>query len=338
MAEPEKKKRKLIGVVLLILLAVIITSVIFYIRYRSTHILTDDAYIDGDIYPISSQIAGKVLEVKAHSNQSVEAGDVLVRLDTSDIEAELAVARLNLEVVTHQVAGQREAIEVVNAQIEALMAQKNLLDKEKDRFSSLLSKDHVARDEYDRVKAQWEAINAQVTAAENQRKQIETTLGPVDPEGRESAVQLAEAQVKRIDLKLDHAVIKAPVAGYVTRKNVTEGQVVGAGQPLLSVVPLTRLWITANYKETDLTLVKPGQKVSFKVDTYPGEKFTGEVESIMAGTGAVFSLLPPENATGNYIKVVQRIPVRIKIHDTDVKKYSFRIGMSVVPVVLVEEK
>ena len=130
--------------------------------------------------------------------------------------------------------------------------------------------------------------------------------------------------------------INAPASGFVTRKNVSVGQVIAPGQPLMAIVPLDDLWIVANYKETDLTDVRPGQEVTFEVDTYPGAEFKGEVDSIMAGTGAVFSLLPPENATGNYVKVVQRIPVKIKIVDMDTKKYPLRIGMSVVPTILVK--
>jgi membrane fusion protein (multidrug efflux system) len=330
-------KKKVIGVVIAVMVLGLVGSVLGYIRYRSTHVITDDAYVDGDIYPVSAQISGKVAEVLVGPNQRVEAGEALVRLDRRDIEADLAVAKLNLEVVKNQVAGQRMAIEVVASQTNALNAQKELLDKEKDRFSTLLREQHVATDEYDRVKAQWDAVNSQIEAAQNQRKQIEAVLGDGDTQGSVSAVRLAEAQVKKIELMLEHTVIAAPAAGYITRKNVQAGQVVSPGQPLLSVVPLSDIWITANYKETDLNNVRPGQKVVFKIDAYPGEKFNGEVLSIMAGTGSAFSLLPPENATGNYIKVVQRIPVRIKISSPEIKDHPLRIGMSVVPVILTEE-
>ncbi len=337
LAPPEKKKRRAIGVVLLVLLVVIIGGIFVYLDYRSTHVITTDAFIDGEVYSIGFQVPGKVMEVAVQSNQLVHGGDVLAKLDPRDIEAELTVAKKNLELVKNQVAGQKQAIAVVRSQAAALAAQKALLDKEKARFSRLLSGKNVSVDEYDRVNTQWEAVNAQIEAARNQRKQIEATLGPPDAEGRGSAVQLAQAQVNRLELMLEHAVVTAPVTGYVTRKNVTAGQVVAAGQPIMSLVPLTGVYITANYKETDLTRVRPGQRVTFEVDTYPGVKFHGEVESIMAGTGSAFSLLPPENATGNYIKVVQRIPVRIKIVGADLKAYPLRVGMSVVPVILVEE-
>ena len=181
-----------------------------------------------------------------------------------------------------------------------------------------------------------EAVRAQIRAAYKQKKQIKISIGEKDEDGKEAAIKLAEAHIAQVELKLDHAVIRAPASGYITRKNVNAGQVVQPGQPIMAVVPLDDLYITANYKETDLTRVRPGQIVTFKIDSYPGVRFEGRVESIMAGTGAAFSLLPPQNATGNYVKVVQRIPVKIKITGLDQGKYPLRIGMSVVPVILVE--
>jgi membrane fusion protein (multidrug efflux system) len=335
MTQPVNNKRKLIGAVLLALVLAGVAAVVGYLHYRSTHVITDDAFVQGDIYYVSSQVPGKVGEVLIQDNQRVESGQVLVRIDPKDIEADLATARRTLEVVKNQVAAQYTQIQVVEAQIEQLRAQKQLLDKDKQRMTNLLRQHSASQEEYDRVDAQWRANEAQIRAAQRQIQQIQAAIGPQDGDGKVAAVRLAEAQVARLELNLDHTQIRAPVLGFITSKNVTVGQVVSPGQPLLAVVPLEGLWIEANYKETNLTHVRPGDPVVFKVDTYPGVKFHGEVESIMAGTGAVFSLLPPENATGNFIKVVQRIPVRIRILDGDAKKYPLRLGMSVVPVILV---
>jgi membrane fusion protein (multidrug efflux system) len=277
-----------------------------------------------------------VAEVQVADNQQVEPGQLLVRLDPRDAEADLEVARRNLEVAKNQVAAQYAQIAVVQAQLGQLRAQKELLDKDKERLSNLLRQHSASQEEYDRAATQWKANAAQIEAAAKQARQIETAIGEKGPDGKEAAIRLAEAQVSRLELTLDHAQIRAPILGYVTGKNVTAGQVVSPGQPLLAVVPLDGLWIEANYKETDLARVRPGDPVVFRVDTYPGVKFRGQVESIMAGTGAVFSLLPPENATGNYIKVVQRIPVRIRILNADTKQYPLRLGMSVDPTILIE--
>jgi membrane fusion protein (multidrug efflux system) len=153
-----------------------------------------------------------------------------------------------------------------------------------------------------------------------------------------STIKEKEAKKDAAQLNYSYTKIYAPVDGYVTKKSVEIGNQIQAGQPVMAVVPLNvgDIYITANYKETQLAKVKPGQKVEFKVDTYPGRKFTGKVDSIMSGTGAIFSLFPPENATGNYVKVVQRIPVKIVLDkDTD-KDHILRIGMSVVPTIIVE--
>jgi len=331
-------KRKILGIVLIVLALGVVGSVIGYLRYRKTHVYTDDAFIDGGVTYVSSRIPGKVSEVLVSSNQPVEKDQVLVKIDTVDIEAELAKAKANLEMAENQVAGQYVSIKVINAQLRQLYAQRTLLSKERERFSSLLERGAVAANDYDKVIANWRAVNAQIQAARKKRKQIKTSIGDKGPDGKEAAIRLAEAQIAAISLQLEHAVIKAPAKGYITRKNVEVGEVVAAGQPLMAVVDLDDIYITANYKETDITRVRPGLKVIFKVDTYPGVKFEGRVDSIMAGTGAVFSMLPPENATGNYVKVVQRIPIKIKFTNVDTDKYPMRLGMSVVPVILIENK
>jgi len=332
----QPKKRKIIGIIVLVLILVVIGSVIGYIRYRATHIITDDAFIDGDIFTVTPRIPGEVEEVLVRDDERVEKGQILVRLDTADIEARLDAAVKNLEVVKSRTAAQYAELAVLDARLKQLEARKNLLEKEKGRIGRLYEKGTVSQDKYDKISAEWEVLLAQIEEAKERKLQIKASIGAKNEQGKEPAIALAEAEIDALELNLRHSVIRAPTSGFVTRKNVNVGQSVAPGQPLMSVVPLDDFWIEANYKETDLTRVRPGQPVVFEVDTYPGVEFKGEVESIMAGTGAVFSLLPSENATGNYVKVVQRIPVRIKILDVDLDKYPLRIGMSVVPTILVE--
>ena len=154
---------------------------------------------------------------------------------------------------------------------------------------------------------------------------------------QDSAISQKGALLKAVELNKSYTKVLAPSDGYITKKSAETGNQIQAGQPLMAIVALDDLFVTANYKETQLGKVKPGQKVKIKVDTYSGSVFHGEVESIMAGTGVVFSLFPPENATGNYVKVVQRIPVKIILKkDTD-SKHVFRMGMSVISTILIEE-
>jgi membrane fusion protein (multidrug efflux system) len=152
--------------------------------------------------------------------------------------------------------------------------------------------------------------------------------------GNKARVLQRKAQLEEARLQLSYTRITAPRDGYITRKGIEPGANVQAGQPLLALVPLQDAWVTANYKESQLTHIRPGQRVEFTVDAYPGRRFTGRVDSIMAGTGAAFSLLPPENASGNYVKVVQRVPVKIVIDRNSDPEHLLRVGMSIVPTVL----
>jgi membrane fusion protein (multidrug efflux system) len=159
-------------------------------------------------------------------------------------------------------------------------------------------------------------------------------------EAQKAKVTLEKAKVRQAELDLSYTTIVSPTDGFVTRKRVEPGLMVSKGQPLIAVVPLDSegLWVTANYKETQLTRVKPGQEVTIRVDTYPGVDIRGRVDSIMAGTGSVFSLFPPENATGNFVKVVQRIPVKITFEPQENSRLPrLRIGMSVVPTIFINK-
>ncbi len=172
---------------------------------------------------------------------------------------------------------------------------------------------------------------ATVANAQSQRQQVK--LREAQVAAAQGRLQLALANLKQAQLNLDYTTIRAPITGRVTRKTVEVGQVVAPGQPLLSVVDMEDVWVVANYKETQLTDVRPGQRATIEVDAYPGSVFTGHVDSIQSGSGAVFSLLPPENATGNYVKVVQRIPVKIVLDRGENVRHVLVPGMSVVPTI-----
>ena len=186
------------------------------------------------------------------------------------------------------------------------------------------------------LEADVEALRANVALAATGQDTAEIKARQV--EAQKARVELARTKVRQAELNLAYTTLSSPVDGYVTRKSVEPGLAVSKGQPLMAVVPLSpkELWITANYKETQLTHVRPGQEVILHIDTYPDQKINGRVDSIMAGTGAVFSLFPPENATGNFVKVVQRIPVKIVFAADNPPLPPIRIGMSVVPTILVD--
>jgi len=259
----------------------------FISGYNRTHISTDDAFIDGDIYTISARINGTVKSVYVASNQPVKTGDLLVDLEPQDYRSRMEAANANLEL---QRANLRQA------------------ERELKRAKVLFESETNSADRYDKAVSTQEIAVAQV--------------------------KLAEEQLRQAELNLGYTVIKAPADGYVTKKNVMPGNQIQAGQPLMAVVNLDELKVIANYKETELKRIRPGQDVEITVDSYPGKVFKGKVDSIMAGTGVTFSLFPAENATGNYVKVVQRIPVKIVLEPGADKEHLLKVGMSVVPTVI----
>ena len=183
-------------------------------------------------------------------------------------------------------------------------------------------------------RAGQERATAELRTAETAPQQVTATRARA--ESAQARVKQAEAAVRQAELNLEHSVVKAPIKGVVSRKSVEPGQVVQPGQPLMSIIPLEQVWITANFKETQLAKMRPGQPVTIKVDAYGGRKFKGHVDSVAAATGSRFSLLPPENATGNFVKVVQRVPVKIVLEQGQDPEHMLRPGMSVTPIVQTE--
>jgi membrane fusion protein, multidrug efflux system len=258
-----------------------------------------------------------------------------------------------------------EAREQLRRLQEETKSLKALLDKatwDRDRFNKLYQQLAISRQQYDEAQTQYEVAfarhqgslaaqqalqntiaglgeqikraQAQVVFAETGRQGVKIKKQQL--EAAKAELSLAEARLEQARLQMAYTRIQAPARGHITKKNVEAGNLVQAGQPLMALVPLENLWVVANYKETQLTAVKPGQKVTIKVDTFPGQKIKGRVESLMAGTGSAFSLFPPENATGNFVKIVQRLPVKIVLENNQ-DLPPLRIGMSVEPTILVKD-
>jgi membrane fusion protein (multidrug efflux system) len=249
------------------------------------------------------------------------------------------------------VASAAARVRTAQAHVEDTEAKAVKADQDFERLRTLVEKDEVSRQEYDAAKAAAESARAEHEAAQAQAREAEagvsgaqarlsqTRTGPEQVEmsrsrasAAEAQVQQAQAAVERARLDLEHATVKAPVSGVVSKRTVEVGQVIQPGQPLVAVVPLDDIWVTANFKENDLRDLRPGQPATIQVDAY-GRSYRGHVDSISAATGARFSLLPPENATGNYVKVVQRVPVKIVFESGQDPDHLLRPGMSVVPTV-----
>lgn len=358
---------------------------------------TDDAQVDGYIYPISARVGGHVIKVNYDDGQVVHKGDVLVVLDPTDYQvalerarADYADAQANAQAAEYGVpvssvgsteqirsaqadlqnadaglaAAQKQAV-AVQAQIVEAQANAKKLNADVERYQQLLGKREISQQQFDAAvaaatgaNATVEARQASLLAAQAQVQQAQSRITQANAEIRNAKItpksvaatqakaKSAGAQAERYKAALDQAqlnlqytTIVAPVDGIVGRRSVQVGQNVQTGQDLLSIVPLRDIWVTANFKETQLTHMGPRQPVKIKVDTYGGRTWNGHVTSIGGATGARYSLLPPENATGNYVKVVQRIPVRIDFDNNDSPDFNkdglLRPGMSVEPDVKV---
>jgi membrane fusion protein (multidrug efflux system) len=338
-AAPQKNgngRRKRAGVVLLVLLVLGCVSGVKWWITNKTHITTDNAFIEAHIHSVSARVPGTVTRVLAQDNQYVRKGDLLVELDPADYRVRLTNASAELDMARNETSGDYAGVEGARAAVglaEARLAQAEL---DLRRGIALFGKEVIPREQLDRLETARRIAASQLREAEETLRREKANLGLTGTGGKEARVAQKRAKLDEASLNLSYTQIYAPADGYITRKSVEQGNNIQAGQPLMALVTLQDAWVTANYKESQLTHVKPGQKAEFEVDTYPGRKFRGTVESIMAGTGAAFSLLPPENATGNYVKVVQRIPVKIVIDDTSDPEHLLRVGMSVVPTIITE--
>lgn len=355
-ATQKKKRALMIFGVILIVSAI---GLFFYLQYKATHISTDDAYVDGRIHSIASKIPGTVMALHVKDNQAVKKGDLLLDIDPADYavreveagsavtaeKAKLAEADARIAAARSQFAEMTARHEAAKASLDLQIANLRQADIDLKRAKNLLQKEAISRDRFERVSTAFDVGTSQVRAAEEQLKQAEKALetqkafvrsAEVTRDAQRAEIQRMEAKLDAAELNVSYTKIYAPVDGYITKRSVEVGNQIQTGQPLMAVVSLNDLWVTANYKETQLEKVKPGQRVEITVDTYSGKTFKGKVDSIMSGTGAVFSLFPPENATGNYVKVVQRIPVKILLDKEGSPKEPLRIGMSVVPTIIIE--
>ena len=301
----------------------------FYNNYRKTHVSTDDAFIDGNIHTIAAKISGTVKQIYVNDNQAVKQGDLLLEIDPEDYSVKYREASSVVNAEKAKLAEATTKIAAAQANLELQRANLKLAEIEKTRSENLFQKEAIPRDRYDRAMTGYEVAAAQVKAAEEQLRAAESQKLT-----QASTIKQKEASAALADLNYQYTKIYAPADGDVTKKSVQIGNQILAGQPLMAVVALDDIWVTANYKETQMGDIRPGQTVKIRVDSFPGKVFTGKVDSIMAGTGVTFSLFPPENATGNYVKVVQRIPVKIVLNRGEDKDHLLRVGMSAEPTVI----
>jgi len=332
----DRKKMILAGVAGVVALAALWKGY-DYLTLGRYLVSTDDAYIGAENAQIASKLAAHVASVAVEANQKVRTGDVLIRLDETDYrlalqqaEAKLKTQDATLARITAEGVAADAGVAQANAQARAAEAEVARAAAAYERAQKLAATDYASRAalenataDRDRTLAQKSAADAAVANAQAQRALVDSRLA----EARGVAAELAVA-VDRAKRDLASTTIVAPFDGVVAAKSVQTGDYVGPGKRVLSLVPIDRVYVDANFKETQVATLKPGQTVDVRVDAYPDRVFVGTVTGLAAGTGSTFSLLPPDNATGNFTKIVQRVPVRIAVKQPEGEAL-LRPGMSV---------
>jgi membrane fusion protein, multidrug efflux system len=345
----KKQSRKPLVILGIIVVLLAIGALIWWFMTRN-QVSTDDAYTDGDAVTIAPKVSGYVVLMNIDDNRFVHKGDLLIRIDPRDYQASLDQANAQLGLVQAQLKSAETQLEVARVQYPAQLAQAQA--QEQTARANLTQADAAyqrqrtvdvratSQQNIDTATAQQKSAQANVAQARAQVRtaalvpqQIATVVANV--EEKRQQVRQAEAQVESAQLNLGYTELRAPADGWITKRNVQYGTFLQAGSSIFTLVT-TRLWVTANFKETQLDRMRPGDKVDIDVDAYPGLKLRGHVDSVQLGSGSRFSAFPAENATGNFVKIVQRVPVKIIIDDGVKPGTSLPLGLSVVPTVLLQ--
>ena len=314
------KKRFLVPAIIVVVATFCYGLVINAAKYEST----EDAYVETHTVQVSPKVTGQIVRMYVTDNQKVKEGDLVAEIDPTDYKVKLAEVSAKYEVTLLKQKGAKATFDAVNSQVK--LAKKNL-----DRYTELYKSGAASKLEYDNAKTTYDNAQASFTQAK------ENLLSSGDNRVADADLKQLAALKKQSELNLSYTKIYAPQSGTVSSKSIEKGAYVQTGQPLFVIVP-NNIWIVANFKESQLRHMKVGQDVEIKVDTYPDKIFKGKVDSIQRISGAKSSLFPPENAVGSFVKIVQRIPVKIVFaEDIDTDKYTIVPGMSVEPTVCVKE-
>jgi membrane fusion protein, multidrug efflux system len=323
-----QRRRLWIGLLAAALLLVALLVLAWWLLYARYFASTDDAYVAGDLVSVMSQVGGTVVSIGADETDRVAAGRELVRLDPTDYQIALQDAEQQLARTvrqTHTVFANRDQLLAVVGQRRADLAR---AQADFTRRKSLGATGAVSAEELNHAQDTLNAARDALTAAQKNLAASAALVGRTGVADNPD-VQAAATQVERAWLNVTRTSVRAPVSGYVARRTVQLGERISPGAPLLAIVPLERLWIEANFKEVQLRDMRIGQPVRVIADLYGGRvEFHGRVDGLGMGTGAAFALLPAQNATGNWIKVVQRVPVRIALDPKELREHPLRIGLS----------
>lgn len=351
-AETPKKRSK--GFIIVLALLVIGGGWFGINKYIHSlhHEETDDAQIEANISPVIPRVAGYVIDVRVKDNQQVKQGDTLIILDSRDLqlkveqaEAALATARSNFGVAQAStnaakanISSTQAGISTANAQIEAAKINVWRTTQDYERYANLIKDHSVTLQQFEQADAAKQTAERQLQILVQQKNQVAQQTNAVSSQSNATSSQIGvagsvikqrEVDVENAKLNLSYAVVTAPTSGLVSKVNVQEGQFLQAGQAFFSIVSNEAVWVVANFKETQFEKMSIGQKVTIHADAYPGHVFEAALSSFSPATGSKFALLPPDNASGNFVKVVQRLPVKIEFNKSDSLTKNLRSGMNV---------
>jgi membrane fusion protein (multidrug efflux system) len=328
--DPSKngKRRRILLIIAAVFLGIAVAWILLWLFVFSQREKTDDAYVGGNQVVVGAQVSGTVVAVMADDTQRVQAGQVLVKLDPTDTEVALARARCGLAQAVRGVRQLDAAAGQADAGVDARRVELQLAKADLQRRQPLLAEHAVAPEEIAHLRDKVSTATSALQLAQRQATAAHAAVDGTDI-AHNPAVLQARAAFREAWLAAHRTAIVAPVGGYVAQRSVQVGQQVKPGQPLMQVIALGDLWIDANFKESQLQHIRIGQPVVIGTDLYGGDvAYHGTVEGLGAGTGGAFALLPPQNASGNWIKVVQRVPVRIALKPGELAKHPLRIGLS----------
>jgi membrane fusion protein (multidrug efflux system) len=325
---PPHKRSKRPFIILAAVLAVVAIAALIYWLLNRNYETTDDAQIDGNIYQISSRISGQVEQVLVTDNQHVTKGQVLVTLDPRDAQTSLAKAKADFEQAQAQFAVANANTIQATANVEIAGANLDQAKQDYQRYASI-NQHAITQQQLDSATATIRGAKAKYDAA------IAAQAGDqASAAAAQAQLDAAKTEIGNAQLQLSYTTITAPEAGHVSQRTVRAGDVEAPGAGLMAIVG-DHVWVTANYKETQLAGIHPGNPATITIDAIPGVTFKARVDSIQYGTGSVFSLLPAENATGNYVKIVQRVPVKLTFDDPRIANYPLAPGLSVEPSITI---
>jgi len=307
------------------LTAILIASSIAYVHYRAHNPNTDDAYVKANVVEIAAQVSGPIIKVYANNHQPVQTAQILFDIDPASFKIAVAKARATLTLAQQEVSSSSDRINAAMAKVKQSKAKYINAKQQSQRILTLVNKGLLSKSAGDNARADLDTSKADLHAAKSELQRIEKDIGKTDENN--ARIRQARANLAQALLNLEHTHVQAPATGILNNFNLRPGTMVSAGKPLFVLVENDDWWLEANYKETQLQHIKSGQKATIHVDMYPKITFEGHVMNISPGSGSQFSLLPPENATGNWVKVTQRFPVKIHIDNVD-NEHPLRMGAS----------